>query len=436
MDTKVNHFLVRVTSGVTMDKIVAAAKNNQDKIFFASNGQIVVGTGESTAEPIKYGVDKETQDKIDATLKEFTNGNEERTVKTYVDDTETAKDTALRKDIATIIAGSDCLAIDGNSISDASKITNALSLVYVPTADSTPAHIALSDKSGKELTSVNVSDIIGNGMLNATAYNQTTGILTLTFNQANGTTKDVEVDLKAMLDLDDIVVSADSTDYLKTDLPTTTADAGQLTIGLTDKSKAAINGAENALHSAKITFDSNTAKYATAAEPAVAGDVNAKTSTQELSLNVVDTLNNLATGTNALASAKAAKEYVDTKNVDAEGDAYVTASAASNKVTVAATDKTKASLALADTAVQSITPGFNAVVDGTVQLVTLDGAVKGTAYTLAVGANKGELPTTDSTGKFDVTTYGIATAGNVHDFVMAYVAYVLDNYNPWTTYEG
>lgn len=427
MDTKVNHFLVRVTSGVTMDKIVAAAKNNQDKIFFAPNGQIVVGTGESSAEPIKYGVDKETQDKIEFALAEFIKGGTPG--KTVLDEIIEGDD-AVRNDLGTIITNSDCLTIDGNSI------TNALSLVYVPAVDSTPAHIALSDKSGKELTTINVSDIIGNGMLKTTAYDQTTGILKLTFNQADGTTKDVEVDLKTMLDLDDIVVSADSTDYLKTDLPTTTSDAGQLTIGLTEKSKAAINGAEDALHSAKVTFDANTAKYATAAEPAVVGDANAKTSTQELSLNVVDTLNNLATGTNALASAKAAKEYVDAKNVDAEGDAYVTASAAANKVTVAATDKTKASLALADTAVQSITPGFNSVVDGTVQLVTLDGAVKGTAYTLAVGANKGELPTTDSTGKFDVTTYGIATAGNVHDFVMAYVAYVLDNYNPWTTYEG
>lgn len=426
MDTKVNHFLVRVTSGVTMDKIVAAAKDNKDKIFFAPNGQIVVGAGESNAEPIKYGVDEETQDKINGALQEYIKGTRRTTVLDDIYD----GDNEVRNDMIRIITNSDCLDVNDN------KLTNALKLVYVPAADSTPAHIALSDKSGKELTSVNVSDIIGNGMLNATAYDQTTGILKLTFNQANGTTKDVEVDLKAMLDLDDIVVSADSTDYLKTDLPTTTADAGQLTIGLTDKSKAAINGAENALHSAKVTLDANTAKYATAAEPAVVGDANAKTSTQELSLNVVDTLNNLATGTNALASAKAAKEYVDAKNVDAEGDAYVTASAAANKVTVAATDKTKASLALADTAVQSITPAFNKVVDGTVQLVTLDGAVKGTTYTLAVGANKGELPTTDSTGKFDVTTYGIATAGNVHDFVMAYVAYVLDNYNPWTTYEG
>lgn len=48
------------------------------------------------------------------------------------------------------------------------------------------------------------------------------------------------------------------------------------------------------------------------------------------------------------------KAAIADKNVTAEGDDYVSASAANNKVTVAATDSTKASLAKADTAVQTI----------------------------------------------------------------------------------
>lgn len=48
------------------------------------------------------------------------------------------------------------------------------------------------------------------------------------------------------------------------------------------------------------------------------------------------------------------KAAIEGKNVDAEGDDYVSASAVDNKVTVAATDSTKASLAKADTAVQTI----------------------------------------------------------------------------------
>lgn len=56
----------------------------------------------------------------------------------------------------------------------------------------------------------------------------------------------------------------------------------------------------------------------------------------------------------ALPAINELKDALDSKNVDAEGDTYVSASATGNKVTVAATDSTKASLAKADTAVQTI----------------------------------------------------------------------------------
>lgn len=459
MDKKLNHFLVKVSSGVTTEQIVEAAKANKDKIFFGANGQIIVGAAESDKDPIKYGVDKETQDKIEATLKDFIDGTntENKTVKAYVDDAETVKDTALRKDIATIITGSDCLTIDSDSITDASKITNALKLVYVAATDSTPAHIALSNKNGKELTGVvNVSDIIGNGMLKTTGYNQTSGILTLTFNQADGKTKDVEVDLKAMLDIDDIVVADDSKDYITaTTSKSGDKDANQLTIGLTSKTKYALN---NSIQDVNIhVYDNNDKSGNISTKPYIgvvpnAVDVDAKTGkrTAKISMTpyVAEDLANIPAETFAkyLASASGTKKYVDdtvaAKNVTAKGDTYVTASATGNEVTVSASDSTKASLALADSAVQSITPQSNAVVDKDVQLVTFEKTTNSTAYTLTVGANKGELTTVANTDvaadadKFPVTTYGLATAGNVHDFVMAYVAYVLDNYNPWTTYEG
>ena len=59
-----------------------------------------------------------------------------------------------------------------------------------------------------------------------------------------------------------------------------------------------------------------------------------------------------------LATASDVKSYVDSsvsaKNVDAEGDSYVSASAANNKVTVAASASTIASLGKADSAIQSV----------------------------------------------------------------------------------
>jgi hypothetical protein len=93
----------------------------------------------------------------------------------------------------------------------------------------------------------------------------------------------------------------------------------------------------------------------------------------------------------AVADAKADLEdkiqevadSVESKNVSAEGDSYVNASASDNKVTVSATEKTIASLALADSALQKadITEGTT---NGTINVKGTDVAVHGlgsAAYT-------------------------------------------------------
>ena len=107
----------------------------------------------------------------------------------------------------------------------------------------------------------------------------------------------------------------------------------------------------------------------------------------------------VATLTQAIADAKSgaisdAKDYTDAeikkvsdaiagKNVSASGDTYVNAIAEGNAVTVSATDSTKASLALADSALQKadITTGS---ANGTIAVEGTDVAVKGlgtAAYT-------------------------------------------------------
>ena len=63
---------------------------------------------------------------------------------------------------------------------------------YVAANGGVPAHIALVKEDGTELSTVNVSDIIGNGILKTSAYDAATGILTLTFAQASGVDKTVE----------------------------------------------------------------------------------------------------------------------------------------------------------------------------------------------------------------------------------------------------
>ena len=151
------------------------------------------------------------------------------------------------------------------------------SIKYVPAAEGVAAHIALVDEDNKELSTVAVSDIVGNGVLKNTSYNANTGYLTLTFAQADGTDKTVDIDLRAMLDINDMSIGADSENYLKVTLAAADAEGNT-----------------------QAVFDAKTVKVAEASD--------AKT---------------------GLVDAKDVKDYVDKKATDlavkAEGDDYITA---------------------------------------------------------------------------------------------------------------
>jgi hypothetical protein len=189
----------------------------------------------------------------------------------------------------TVVAGVSGATVESETKDDGHveyTVSSNLDIKYVASSEDAPASIKLVDSDGNVHGTVDVSDIIGNGVLSGTSYDSTTGVLTLTFNQADGKAKSVEVDLKAMLDLDDVVIGSGSTDYLTTS--TTQAEEGQFVLDVKTKAISA------------ATAD--------------------------------------ATG---LADAADVKAYVDSavgdKNVSAEGDDYVAASAADNKVTVSAT---------------------------------------------------------------------------------------------------
>ena len=70
------------------------------------------------------------------------------------------------------------------------------------------------------MTAVPVSEIIGNGILNKAEYDKTTGKLTLSFNGSDGSTdtNKFEVDLAAMLDINDVLIADGSKKYLDVDL--------------------------------------------------------------------------------------------------------------------------------------------------------------------------------------------------------------------------
>ena len=215
---------------VTLDAVKTKSQEpaNSDKLYFVEKYNQIVKNG------VTYGIDPKTFKEIETLLPAL--------------GATTAEDGTVSFDIqglnykgeATTILGV-ITNLDKKIKSEldklaASKTLNANyefkgKLKYVASVtDGAAAHLALVDEAGTELSSVPVSDIIGNGVLESSAYNKETGILTLIFKTANGGTNSVDVNLAAMLDINDIMIADDSTKYLKVDL--SGAENSQATFGV------------------------------------------------------------------------------------------------------------------------------------------------------------------------------------------------------------
>lgn len=268
--------LVPSTSVATVDSIKTASLTSSKIYFMAKYNQIV-------AKGTVYGVDPSTGNELE-TLVSVLGGTKGADGSVTVDFSNlnyyTSEGTktiigAIEAIDAKVKAEMDKLAAS-KTLNDSYEFSGQIK--YVAAKDGVAAHIALVDEAGAELSTINVSDIIGNGVLKTSAYDAATGILTLTFAQADGTTKAIEVDLKAMLDINDISIAEASKNYL------------EVTLGA-----ASAEGETQAVFGAKIVK--------------VAEATDAKT---------------------GLVDAKDVKDYVDGKTTDlavtAEGDDYVGAS--------------------------------------------------------------------------------------------------------------
>lgn len=121
--------------------------------------------------------------------------------------------------------------VDGHTIY---TIDSSLTLQYNGADGNNPATITLTGANGGVFGTVNVSDIVGNGVIDHTQYYPTTGELVLSFKTADGTTQDVSVDLTNILDLGDLMVKADSTNYMEITqvTPGSESDENQLSFGI------------------------------------------------------------------------------------------------------------------------------------------------------------------------------------------------------------
>lgn len=217
-----------------------------------------------------------------------------------------------------ITDGTADVKVDGQTIliDSTDGLKSGLKLVYVAGTAETGASIQLQDANDTAINTIPVSNIIGNGVLDHSTYDKQKNELHLFFKTPQtGVYNEVVIPVGEILDINDILIKDDSSIYL-----TATADSSVMNLGV-------------------LVVD-----------PSVAAADN--------------------TG---LADAWKVKQYVDSKStglsVSAQGDDYVDASVDANnnkKINVAATDKTKTAVALAETAVQSVVEGTS--VEGYVAL--------------------------------------------------------------------
>lgn len=249
------------------------------------------------------------------------------------------------------------LAVDGQTITKTGDtgLATALALKFEEAAGETPARIVLADQNGASgynvLSSVPVSDLVGTGLVSSATYDPATGKLTIKW--ASKDASDTVIDLGALLDIEDIVIKSDSTDFLSFAAvsPAPDTDAGQAQIGvkLADVTFAAASGG----NPADLTVNTANGKILDASD-----------------------------------AIPAIKQYVDAQTTDlavqAEGDNYITAAVdAQNNKKINVTADVQTLTATAGT------PGVYAD-DGSETTAPTAGTLSGTANSLADGADIAE----------------------------------------------
>lgn len=186
------------------------------------------------------------------------------------------------------------------------------------------------------------------------------------------------------------------------ELVSASAEDNKVTVAATEALETAVANANSALQEIEKGTDGD---YVTTTVGTKADNK------QSVAVSVaVQSVSTATAATQGLADAYDVKDYVDNavadKNVDATGDTYVTASAADNKVTVAASESTKASLALADSALQSVSATGDSY-------VSAEFAAKGegTTQALTVATTVQDVATADADNK------GLAEASDVKSYV-------------------
>lgn len=121
--------------------------------------------------------------------------------------------------------------VDGATIlvDESNGLKTGLNIAYIAESGDTGATIALRDSANTVLSSINVSDIVGDGVLVDSIYHSDTNILELRFGNGHvydptkpGTYTKVEIDMQALIDVSDVFIANDSSIYLDATLDAST----------------------------------------------------------------------------------------------------------------------------------------------------------------------------------------------------------------------
>jgi hypothetical protein len=271
--------------------------------------------------------------------------------------------TAISKLENGIAAAAEAATVDGKTIVVGSDgLETAVDIVYVPAVPASgndpavPAKIELQDNTGATLSSIDVSNIIGNGFLKSSSYAPATGILTLVFNEG-GTDVSYNIDLGALFDYEDIIIKSDSTDYLSWSAATPSGDTSQAQLGV--KLASVTYTAATQSTPASLTVDQTNGKVVNGdAITAVKNYVDAKDAELKDAIDDLDAVA-VTSGTvnGVVGTGTVTNNTLDLtvagNNVPLTGYTALTPGSTAETVSIAATDTTNQAIAKLEKAVNS-----------------------------------------------------------------------------------
>jgi len=292
---------------------------------------------------------------------------------------------------------------DGHAIY---TIDSSLTLQYNAASGNNPATITLTGANNGVFGTVNVSDIIGNGVISDTEYYPNTGELVLTFNKADGKTQDVSIDLTNILDLGDLMVKADSTNYLEITqvTPDPESDENQLSFAIKTVDVSTASASTTGLADAfkvKEYVDSKTTDLAVTAEgdDYVSATVDATTDKKHVIVDSnVKTLN---------ATAGTAGTY-DAEGAQTAAPSHGTLSGTANSLADAADIATKVKTYV-DGELAIETARSNANTLASIKALDADVSTKGTNVSVGVTEVDGKITAVNVTESYATISYVAAT---------------------------